>query len=259
MLGIRRNIKKALYAGLFAGAALLIGMGILYGSFESLSQLWLQANEPVPLQYEPISIERVDTILHEDTLDVTAQVRNPNPRVGLPEYTITFVLQAKDGTILEQLSRQTYILPGSLTYITIIGIPRSAEVSQVAVSVPPETKFVPLPEHVSLPSFNTFVKERNIRTIGQRKLEEIKGVIINTSTLGFKHVEITGVALDNASQVVSVGTTFVGELQIGQQREFTLQWPLSEKTGERIIILPSTNIYREDNILPIVGDPNLLR
>lgn len=259
MIGIRRNVKKVVYVIAFAFIVLIGASLIVYGGFDQLRQFWLRADTPPLPQREPIVVERLDTVIHEGTVDIAARVRNPNPGVGISDYTMTFVLLSNDGVELDRIQRRTYILPGSLNYVAVIGAPLLKELGKVQITLPTDPTFVSLPEHVSLPNFNTFVRERHFRTIGQRQLEELKGVIINTSTLDFNRVEITGVALDSGGQVVGIGTTFVGELRVREQREFSLQWPVPSQHGERIIILPSTNIYQEGNILPITGDPNLLR
>ncbi len=259
MFGIRRTVKKAAYAALFILVILTFSSPIVYGGFNRLRQLWRIVEAPHPQQREPIIVERVDTVVHADTVDIAARVRNPNPGAGIPDYTVTFVLLDSNGKEIESVVSRTYILPGSLNYIAAIGIPLSTQLGSIKVNLSPNPTFVSLPEHISLPSFNTFVRERRIRSVGQRQLEEVRGIVINTSALDFSRVEITSVAIDSTGQVVGVGSTFVGELRVGEQREFSVQWPLPSRQGERILILPSTNIYLEGNILPIKGDPDLLR
>lgn len=231
----------------------------MYGWFDAIKALWLREGMTETQQREQIIVERVDTVVHGNTVDIAARIRNPNPRVGIPEYEVTFTLKDPNGNELQSIVRKTYILPGSLNYIAAIDVPITGQLGEVSVNIPMNPNFVPLPEHISLPTFNRFAQQRQIKTIGQRQLEEVKGTVINTSTLGFHSVEITGVALDNEDHVVGIGTTVIENLRVGQQREFTLQWPVPSRAGERIVILPATNVYREGNILPIEGDPGLLR
>ena len=65
--------------------------------------------------------------------------------------------------------------------------------------------------------------------------------------------------MDSAGQVVGVAETFVGELVIGEQREFTLIYPEPTRQTDRVLTLASTNLFLDENILPTVGDPSGLR
>jgi hypothetical protein len=94
---------------------------------------------------------------------------------------------------------------------------------------------------------------------GTGAVETQKGIITNTSTLGFRRVDVTGVAFDANNKVVGIGKTFIGEFMVGEQREFTLEWPAPITPTQRVVILPTTNIFNEDNILSAQGDPGLLR
>ena len=257
MLGIRRNVKKALYAIAFGLVVLSIFGFIGYGGWELLRRPGGIKDEPIP--YQPIIVEQIDAVVHADTVDIAARVRNPNPRVGIPEYTVTFRLQDANGQDITEIKKQTFILPGSLNYISVIDAPYAANLSRVKVDVPVNPVFMPLPELVPLPEFNSFLQDRIERIIGNRRMQVQRGIVTNTSTLDFSQVEITGVALDSRGQVVGVGSTIIGEMRVGQRREFTLQWPTPSRPVERVIVLPTTNVYRDENILRTQGDPASLR
>ncbi len=72
-------------------------------------------------------------------------------------------------------------------------------------------------------------------------------------------MQVTGVAVDASGNVVGVGSTFVGELQPGEEREFTLQWPIPLTPTTQVIVLPTTNLFKEADIIKVIGDPALLR
>jgi len=107
--------------------------------------------------------------------------------------------------------------------------------------------------------FNLFLRDRTSSLIGQTATDIQKGVVTNASTFDWQRVEVVAVAVNDQGEIIAVGQTFVGKLLVGEQREFTVQWPKPTQAISRVIALPSTNIFREDNFVKIIGDPSLLR
>jgi len=255
MLALRRSVKKALYAVIILGLLLIFIFFILFSYLDILRR----APDAPPVIHESIMIEKVDTIVHSNTVDIIARVRNPNPRAGVPEYTITFILIDTEGNETRSISEKTYLLPGSLKYIATLDIDLTSTLDKVRVEKSPEPKFVEAESQITTPSFNSFLRGRTHKTVGNRRLEVQKGIVTNTSTLGWQHVDVTGVAFDSEEKVIGIGKTFIGQLQAGEQREFTIQWPKPFADTAKVIVLPDTNIYNPDNVLPVTGDPALLR
>ena len=250
---MRRTLKKILYAVLGVSAASLFIFLIV------LPYLNLFQNDPIipPQVRESIVVEDIDAISHEGTVDVVARIRNPNPRAGVPDYTLNFVLLNAKGEELKVISEKTYLLPGSLKYVAVLDIELSGEFDRVRVDQPADPVFVDSKQPI--PVFNSFIRGRTIKNISSRRVEVQKGIVSNIGNLGFRRVDVSGVAFDSQERVIGVGKTFIGELRAGEQREFTLQWPKPFADTTKVIILPDTNIYSKDNILPITGDPGQLR
>jgi hypothetical protein len=255
MPAIRRTIKKSTYAILFV---LVLLLPVLFSDIPKIFTFGqpktAPANEPAS-----VVIERVDTVIHGDRADIVARIRNPNPRAGVVKYPITFILLGRDDSEIKRLTKTVYLLPGSLNYVATLDVPLSSSLLQVRVEAPDQPQFVAVNEAASLPTFNSFVSGRSRKQIGPRSIEVQKGVVTNTSTLGFRRVDITGVAFDESGAVIGIGQTFIGEFAVGEQREFSLEWPVTAVPIARVIILPTTNIFRADNILEVIGDPSLLR
>ena len=253
MLAIRRTIKQLLYAVIILGTiSLLVFLFIL----PYLNLFQEKPAEPSPVR-ESIVVESIDAIVHEGTVDIVARVRNPNPRAGVPDYTVTFVLLDAAGNEIETILEKTYLLPGSLKYVAVLDIAINGELDRVRVDQPTDPVFAS-PQQ-SIPSFNSFLRGRTIKNIGTRRIEVQKGIVTNTSNLGYRQVDISGVAFDSQENMIGVGKTFIGEMRAGEQREFTMQWPKPFADSTKVIVLPDTNIYKKDNILPITGDPARLR
>lgn len=256
MLAIRRTIKKTTYAIIFG---LLIAVPTTFAIVPGIVR-WRQRQAlPPPARPAAVQVESVDAVVHADSVDVVARIRNPNPRAGVPEFIVTFVLLDEANSEIERLQKQTYLLPGSLNYIAALDIPLSAALAQVRVETPPAPEFITLPESIAPPSFNSFLRSRTERRVGQEAVEIQKGIVTNTSTLGFQQVDVTGVAFGADGKVVGIGQTFIGKFAVGEQREFTIEWPKPTSPTERVIILPGTNIYQDENILRPAGDPSQLR
>lgn len=230
--------------------------------------LILLLNDPAPapvatptpvVATRQIEVEQVDVVRHPSSVDIVARLRNPNALAGVKEYPLTFVLLNSEQDEIVRQPVTTYLLPGSLQYVVAVGIPVGEVVTSVRVDIPPTPTFIELPSGLDLPNFGSFLRERGLKQIGRDSYEEQKGILRNNSTVDFNRVQVTALALDARDAVVGVGTTFLGALKVGEQREFTVQWPQPPRPTVRVITFPSTNVFLEENIIRAIGDPSLLR
>lgn len=255
MPAVRRVTKQISYATVFFFILIMIFVLFIFPSLDLLNRF-----RPVPPpERADIVIESIDPVIHRGRLDVVARVRNPNPRAGVPDFDLTFVFLDEAGNVLSRITKDSYLMPGAVQYEALLDVEATSALHEVRVDPPEQVNFEELPPFVGVPAFNTFLQGRQIRSIGGQNIEEQKGIINNTSALGYRRVELTGVAFNSNNQVIGVSTTFVGELLVAEQREFTLQWPAPPTPSERVIVIPTTNIYETDNILDIRGNPALLR
>lgn len=258
-----RRIKKQITYGL--GFLVVLG-GVIW-------LITLVVTEPAPVVATPtptaifqaIDSEEASFIQHNPastgenyTVDIVVRLRNPNPRAGVTRYALTATLFDAQQRQVKQEEISTYLLPGAVSYAAKVNVAVPLPVARIQVTPPAQTEFTTVPASVSLPSFSTRLLDRVQESIGNKVVDEQKGVVTNTSALDWQFVEIIGVALKADGQVVGVGQTFVGELKVGEQREFTLQWPAASNIA-RVIVLPTTNIYRQENIVRQLGNPELLR
>ncbi len=256
MISLRRHLKKTAYALLFL-TIIILPIGIyLYPKIVSLTTPETAPSLPPPVS---VAIESVETITHADNLDIVARIRNPNPRAGIPNYSASFVLLDDEEQELLRINEPAYLLPGSLNYIASLNVPLLPSLSRVKVETPQNPEFSTLPEAISLPSFNSFLKSRTTANLGNTTVEKQTAIITNRGSLGYRHVDVVGVALDQDGKVIGVSKTNIGEFTVGEQREITLVWPKPARPTHRVIISLSTNIYNPDNFMPIKGDPTRLR
>lgn len=260
---LRRIRKQITY-----GVGFLLIIGAMLGSFAwvnhkaALQQAAQVTPTPIflPIKLEHTYIIRHDGIAGADTVvDVVGQLRNPNPAAGVDSLDITILLRDTGGQEITRVVKNSYLLPGSLQYVMAFSIPLQHRVlGQVEVEFEKEPMFVALPPSVNLPQFSAFAKERLEKTIGANVIEEEHGIVKNTSTFDWGKVEVFVVGVGSTGEVVSAGQTFVGALTVGEEREFIVTWPKPSTAIDRLIILPSTNMYSEENLLRSAGNPTLL-
>lgn len=254
----QRVIKQASYAGAFLGVLLLLlgGCTVLVSSPQ---RNVVPTPSPTPLFQSLVVTPTVDVIRHGENMDLVATVHNPNPRAGVKEYPVTFVITDNQGKATRH-REVTYLLPGSLQYVVALRLP-AVENFTVTLEVPEQPEFAILPDNLPLPVFGgPFLRSLPTRKeIGDAVVEEQKGVVRNNGTFDFQRVELVALASDAEGRVVGVGKTFIGELRVGEQREFTVQWPVPASPTAKVITSLSTNIFLDEAIIRIIGDPSTLR
>ena len=254
---IKRLRKQVAYAlGFLAFWVLVIGGPLTLWSDRSPRS----TPTPVPTSpVQPVEVQSVDVIRHENVVDVVARLHNPNARVGIAHFRATFVLWDNQDQEAARVPVDSHILPGSIQYVSALNVPADQAIARVTLVTPTDPAYISLSPTIPLPSFSTFLVERATIRQGGNPTVEQKGVVTNNSAFDWQHVEVTALAFDEANRVIGVGKTFVGRLVSGEQREFTIQWPASAVPLARVVTLATTNIFKEDNIIQAVGDPSQLR
>lgn len=264
-MSLQRITKRAFYAAIPVAVLITIIMGIRLTS--TLTQ------EPVPtpvptILMAPIEVQEVSVIPHPvspasaaRSVDIVARLYNPNVRAGVESYPLTFTLLDAQGNEIAKRNIDTYLLPGSVQYVSVLNLSFEAarQVGRVEVETPAEVAFTRIPSTVELPRFSLFLQNRTERTAGPIATVVQTGIVRNTGTFDWQRVEVRAVALNEAGNVIGVGQTFVGRLLVGEQREFTLEWPKSSEPISQVIAVPSTNLFEEENVVEIIGDPSSLR
>lgn len=260
-----RTMKKAAYAvGFFVVCIGIITLIVV----PLLPREETDTLTDVTSSYVPVALENVVVIPHitkpgpkGKTIDIVARLKNENSRAGTGSYPVVFTVKDAGGEVITRFTQDAYVLPGGLQYLTALDvpIPSGKTVGGVDVTPPTTVKLNPLPGGARLPDFSVFLRDRTRIMSGSYPLEQQTGIVTNNSTFDWEKVEVTGIALGSDGAIVGVGKTFVGKLLIGEQREFTLQWPFPDDATSRVVAVATTNIYSKENIVHIIGDPGRLR
>lgn len=255
----RRTVKQASYAG---GCLVFLAVGI--------TGVWLlvraprQATVPTPtptVAYQAIVVEQVASVRHGGVVDVVVRLRNNNAHVGVAALPLTVVVEDANSQELSRQDTTTYVMPGSLQYVALVNLPVSAGEYTVRVELPANTAFQELPSGIRAPLLTAFRRgPLETKIAGGGAFQQQKGIASNgNNSYGMQRVEVVAIALDAQRNVIGIGKTFVGELKVGEQREFTVGWPESAQAVADIILSPSANVFEPDNIIEVVGDPGAIR
>ncbi|MDA1169038.1 MAG: hypothetical protein O3A36_01740 [bacterium] len=218
--------------------------------------------------FAPITVENIVVLPHltspgpfGKTIDVVARIKNENVRAGTGKYQVALVVKDPSGAVIGRVDQAAYVLPGGVQYIAFINVPvpSNKEFGTVEIQTPSTVLLEQLPDTAHVPEFRVFLRERSGTVVGSQQLERQTGVVTNNSTFDWEKVEVIGVALNESGNIVGIGKTFVGKLLLGEQREFTIGWPAPLSPTSRVIAIATTNIYSDENIVHIIGDPNKLR
>ncbi|MBI3255706.1 MAG: hypothetical protein HYZ63_01930 [Candidatus Andersenbacteria bacterium] len=260
---LQRTKKQIAYGTGFA--AVLMGIIVLLGNASLRNQHPEDAPAPIS-SFLPIKLEALDSIQHielpgvEHTIDIVARLRNPNAGAGVSKYIVTFSVKDRAGQEIRRVPVETYILPGAIQYAMALNVPiGGTQVASIEADLPVSPTFIPLGGSQTPPSFSAFARERKSSTVGQVTSDEQTGIVKNTSTFAWEKVEVYVVGINSESRVIAAGKTFLGALTVGEEREFTVAWPQPDELIERIIILPSTNMFQEQNAIRAIGNPGLLQ
>ncbi len=260
---LQRTKKQIGYGISFIIGLLLIitGLNYLAGKLSSTPQI---TPTPIP-KYSQISIETVEAIRHqirpgiENTIDIVARLRNPNPTAGVKSLQLTFIVKSPTGAEIKRVPVETYIMPGAIQYAMALNVPVGQQQVGVIEAELLPISFIALPPDTNPPTFSAFARGRQEKTIGDLVTEDQIGIVKNTSTFAWGKVEVYVVGLNSQSKVVAAGKTFVGALTVGEEREFSVSWPAPTEAIERVLILPATNMFEEQNIIRAIGNPGLLQ
>lgn len=260
----RRSGKRLLYAALLL--AVLIAAVWLIVVIARVPHREPKASPTSTPTFADIIQEDVAVLPYQNSsgqtlIDVIVQLRNPNARAGVSDYPVDMKVLSTSGKQLLTHRETTHLVPGALQYVLAVGleIPRGQQLGQVEITRPAEPNFQELPGDVPLPSFSTFLRERTSRQINSETIDTQTGLVKNTGTFDWQKVEVVAVALDSNRQVIAAGKTFLGRLLSGEQREFTVQWTQPQQPIAQVVVLPSTDMFGEENIVEILGDPSKLR
>ena len=171
----------------------------------------------------------------EGTIDLGAEIRNPNFDWGVRRFDYHFILKDAAEVELSRASGSNFILPGETRWVILPGggrafplvpLPRDGIVSVVGFEIQPINpnswqRARPFGADVSVITKNLRYEEATRPRVGT----ELRGEVENRSSFSLGEVEINGVIFGPGNRVLAVGRTLTRGLGPGESRAFTIHWP----------------------------------
>jgi hypothetical protein len=250
MKAMHRLIKQILYGGLYLG----IIAGIVYALiFRVLSppscsdgirnqgEEGIDCGGPCPSceirTLAKIRVLQTVFFIHpqEGTIDLGAELKNPNLSWGVRDFNYAFILRDANGAELSRLSGTSFILPGETRWIIrpggtkdfpLVRLPAGGKVAKVEIEI------APINVH-NWQKLRQFAKEASLVTKNLRYqivtpprvgFAELKGEVENRSAFLVDQVEVNAVLRAADNTIVAIGQTMLRTLRPGETRAFTIAW-----------------------------------
>jgi hypothetical protein len=216
---LKQILYGALYLGIFSGVAYLV------------VRLSLPAPPPPQPELKPLVVVRSVYFIHQEegTVDLGAEVRNPNASWGVKEFRYEFVLKDAGGKELGRIAGTSFILPGETRWIVLPGgtanspaairLPRNGTLAAVTFEIKPIgadawQKVRPFAAEASLATKN--LRFQNLT---------LSGEVENRSSFTLDRVEVVGLLFDASGSLVAIGRTVVKTVTPAESRAFFVRWP----------------------------------
>lgn len=179
-----------------------------------------QVEQALPLSV----VEKAITSGGGKTFDAVVRIQNPNPSLGLSNFSYELVLKDMSGKRIGSSSGSTYILPGEKKYVIANGITVDGTDQPVYMDVNlGEQKWI---------NVNDSLRGVQISTRGVRygKIQgsegtEVQDVIRNDSDYEFKKVNIVVIVRNPEGKIIALNSTEKNTVRPKEEREFRLTWP----------------------------------
>jgi hypothetical protein len=229
-----RFIKQLIYGFFY----LSIFFGALWIAFRLIFPP--AAPEPYPAEIRTLApLIPIRTVFFvnpvEKTIDLGAEIRNPNLSWGVRKFDYVFVLKDASGAEVSRVSGSSFILPGERRWIIrpggggdfpLVPLPSGhtvASVDFVILPIPASEwqKLRPFAEKVSIAAKNLRYERATPPRVG---FADFRGEVENRSDFLLDEVEINGVIFGEGNRVLAIGRTLVRTLRPGESRAFTISW-----------------------------------
>jgi len=162
------------------------------------------------------------------TVDLAAQIKNPNPSWGIRHLGYEFILKGIGNKEIDRVPGETFLLPGESMWLVQ---PSITKPSETLVGVTLNLRSFQKTEWQKVKPFarEAGIITRNVRFMKikppQVGFAALEGEVQNRSNFSLDEVEVSGVLYDAGGNVIAVGRTIVRTLKPGEARFFSIQWP----------------------------------
>lgn len=176
--------------------------------------------------------------VRENTYDVAAEVRNPNPKLGAPAFAYEFKLYDTAGALVAARAGQAFLYPGETAHLAEIGLTSGRQIQRAALAVgEADWRFMEgrAPD-VAAGSREYATVEEEGTTRGRAR-----AIVANRTLEDLPEVEVSAVILDRDGNLLGVHRTLLQALPAGAARPVEFVWPAAfPRSAAAILIEPRT-------------------
>lgn len=268
---MRRLLKQLFFAAIFfgivGGFTYLLVFKVLYPP-SCTDKIKNQGEEGVdcggpcaPCEIKLLSAPIIRSVVYfvdakKSTVDLAAEIKNPNALWGTAEIRYQFILLGEGDAILTRVRGTTYLLPGEARWVMELAKFSPGTIRDVKFEVQKEEipwqKLKPFAKDVSVKIENPVFKKFAPPAIG---FAEVRGSVANASSFTLAEAEVDAVLFDSLNRVVAVGKTVLGALGPGTRAPFRIFWPLPfEGEVVKTSVAAYTNLLSDANFLQRYSD-----
>lgn len=219
---MNRTLKQILYGALYLGVVL----GVAY----LIARPYLPERVATRPELEALSVVRTVFFIRsaEGTVDLGAEVRNPNASWGVKDFRYEFIMRDPTGRELGRVAGDSFIMPGETRWIVLPGgtatfplirLPRTGELASVTFEIKPIVAG-------AWQEVRPFAVEASVATKNVRfQRLTLSGEIENRSSFTLGEVEIIGMLFGADNEPVAIGRTIVRTVTPQETRAFFVTWP----------------------------------
>lgn len=193
---------------------------------------------------EVISAETVDG--GSGRYDVLVKIKNPNNNLGSSGFEYKIFLRDQKGSVLDERSGKSYILPTESKYIIETNFEPDSKPTDVLVELGGNSwEELEIFEEPELNIYN-----KTFSPVNDNVKSEVKGLLKNESRFDFADVDLNVILRDSNGRPVAINKTKVSNLLAQQERDFKLVWPYELKFEVmEVEIEAETNVFDSFNYI----------
>ncbi|MBU2028366.1 hypothetical protein KJ761_00545 [Patescibacteria group bacterium] len=154
--------------------------------------------------------------------DLFGEVSNPNNDFGSGSFSYEFKIKDSAGTVLNQFSGKSFILPGEKKYLVATNISAENIPGEITLAIS-EVKWE---EFINYEKPQLKIINRNYQeTSSGVSFSEAYGLLKNESPFDFSTIKINMILKNSAGKIVALNSTVLNTVKTGESRDFKAIWP----------------------------------
>jgi hypothetical protein len=177
-----------------------------------------------------------------------ALIHNPNNLYGISSFDYEFIGFNKNGEQIVSRKNKDFILPSQTKYLYELNIDKNNDIDRIELKISNESwqKFSIYKD----PNLSVLSKTVQNINVGRFNLE-LSGRLVNDSVYNLRSIDIIAILFDNKDFPVELGSTYLGNIQSREKRDFKILWQSNLKSQDikRMDIYPRINIFEDENFI----------